>query len=165
MMTLLATRLLLTDVSEQEALDEALEGLALIPADDVALLVLTEDAGSATALRFYAEALAIGPALASPAAFPWCLANAPCGMLARRFGFRGPNVTWMVQDLDNPASYTPAVTWIEDSSEPAVIAAIRFGDPGARIVIWWWEPNGALPSRSALRREWCEAASETIGPI
>jgi hypothetical protein len=67
---------------------------------DGALLVVTDDAGSGTSVRFWREALAVGLDVASPGAFPWCLANAPCAAIARRFGITGPNLTWSASFVD-----------------------------------------------------------------
>lgn len=63
------------------------------PLDRVALCVASSNAGSGTSQRFWADARRVGVALANPAVFPWCLANAACGALARRFGATGPNFT------------------------------------------------------------------------
>lgn len=60
-----------------------------------ALFLASPNAGSATALRFWADAQSAGVAFANPELFPWCLANAPCAELARRFGIVGPNATWL----------------------------------------------------------------------
>jgi hypothetical protein len=59
------------------------------------LYVATDNAGSSCALAFWAEAQRVGVGLASPELFPWCLANAPCGWLARQFQIRGPNATFV----------------------------------------------------------------------
>lgn len=84
---------------EREALEQVAEGLAplfdigLAPHDRAALLVASDNAGSGTSVQFWADAQRTGVALASPELFPWCLANAPCGALARRFQITGPNLT------------------------------------------------------------------------
>lgn len=145
-------------LAEQAALEAALDGVALEVSSETALLVVTEDAGGATAVKFYADALATGPALASPAAFPWCLANAPCATMARRFGITGPNVTWLVDNLDRPEGYHPVVAWLEGAADPAVIAAMRFAGVAPRLAIWRWSPADGVPSERLLRADWCAAA-------
>jgi Beta-ketoacyl synthase, N-terminal domain len=62
-----------------------------VPAHRMGLYLASSDAGAASSLRFWSEARRTGLALANPELFPWCLANAPCGALARRFGVTGPN--------------------------------------------------------------------------
>jgi hypothetical protein len=83
---------------EREAVEAAFAALAPLfefegARERAALFVVSSNAGSATAMRFWADAVRTGVALASPELFPWCLANAPCGALARRFGITGPNFT------------------------------------------------------------------------
>jgi hypothetical protein len=83
---------------EREAVEAAFDALAPLFEFDAArersaLFVVSSNAGSATSMRFWADAVRTGVALASPEHFPWCLANAPCGALARRFGITGPNFT------------------------------------------------------------------------
>ena len=146
------------DLPEQTALESALDGITLDVTPETALLVLTEDAGSATAARFYADALATGPALASPAAFPWCLANAPCATIARRFGLTGPNVTWLVDSLDRPEGFAPAAAWLDGATSRAVVVAIRFSRPSPRLVVWRWSPADGPVSERLMRADWCAAA-------
>jgi hypothetical protein len=52
----------------------------------VGLFVASSNAGAATSLAFWSQAQRTGPAFANPELFPWCLANAPCGALARHLG-------------------------------------------------------------------------------
>ena len=84
---------------EREAIEAIAPGLAPLfehdglPAHRSGLYLATSDAGAATSLRFWSEARRTGLALANPELFPWCLANAPCGALARRFGVTGPNLS------------------------------------------------------------------------
>jgi hypothetical protein len=71
--------------SEQAALEAVLDALA--PAFEGDSPVAGERRGALgtdTSVQFWRDALAVGPGFASPAAFPSCLANAPCGTLARR---------------------------------------------------------------------------------
>lgn len=82
---------------EREAVEAIAPALAPLferdgaPAHRMGLYLASSDAGAATSLRFWSEARRTGLALANPELFPWCLANAPCGALARRFGVTGPN--------------------------------------------------------------------------
>ena len=58
------------------------------------LYVASSNAGCHSALRFWQEVCRAGVAFANPELFPWTLANAPCGWLARRFQITGPNATY-----------------------------------------------------------------------
>ena len=91
------------DALEREALGGAMEALAPMMdgagGPDSALLVVSDNAGRASALQFWADAQRSGVGLANPELFPWCLANSPGAALSRRFGLAGPNITW----LDGPA--------------------------------------------------------------
>ena len=141
--------------SEQESLESVLDALAPMfdrsPAVDGerggALLVVSDDAGAATAVRFWHDALAVGLAVASPGAFPWCLANAPCAAIAQRFGVTGPNLTWLASLSDPMAAFDGPSAWLADwlCGEPhdgrpaeAWLAALHFGAPAARAVVWHW---------------------------
>lgn len=50
-------------------------------------------AGVRSALLFWTEVSEHGPALANPELFPWTLANAACGWLAREYSITGPSLT------------------------------------------------------------------------
>ena len=151
-------------LAEQAALERVLDELEIEAAPGTSLLVLTEDAGSATAQTFFADALATGPALASPAAFPWCLANAPCATIARRFGIVGPNVTWLVESLDTADAYAPVLSWLDGAAAPAIIAAMRFSRPSPRLALWHWAPADGPLSEQVLRADWCAAVSPSDLP-
>ena len=171
--------------SEQAALDMVLDALAplfeAVPAVDGeragALLLVSDDAGSGTAVRFWRDAVAVGPALASPGAFPWCLANAPCATIARRFLVTGPNVTWLAERADAPDMFDAAADWLADyllgaadvdagAAPHAWIVALHAG-AGARLAAWRWEADGtgaaddadaaAAALRARLRRDWAAA--------
>ncbi|MBT2323662.1 hypothetical protein J7E62_15035 [Variovorax paradoxus] len=179
--------------SEQAALEAVLDALApLFEASPLAegerrgaLLVVTEDAGSATAVQFWRDALEAGPALARPGAFPWCLANAPGATVARRFGITGPNVTWLVTRLDEGGAFDAPAAWLDahlqsapspDETVQAWVLAMRFGMPRAGVLGWHWLA-GAEPSaggegdgidtfaalRDRLARDWVGASTESIG--
>jgi len=170
--------------SEQAALEAVLDKLAplfeaspLVDGERVgALFIVTEDAGSATAVQFWRDAREAGPALARPGAFPWCLANAPGATLARRFAVTGANVTWLVRTLDEGAAFdAPAaglsahLQAVSSSAQPpqAWLVAMRFGVPRPRLVAWHslaGEGGGqgidTLAALSGqLARDWASAAS------
>ena len=58
------------------------------------LYLASANAGFRSSLIFWSNACRSGVGLASPELFPWTLANAPCGWLARKFGVTGPNATY-----------------------------------------------------------------------
>jgi len=58
------------------------------------LYLASSNAGFQSSLRFWSEACRSGVGRANPELFPWTLANAPCGWLARQFGVTGPNATY-----------------------------------------------------------------------
>jgi 3-oxoacyl-(acyl-carrier-protein) synthase len=64
------------------------------PPPDAGLYVASTNAGFQSAVRFWSEARRTGLAVASPELFPWTLANAPCGWLARHFRVTGPTFTF-----------------------------------------------------------------------
>jgi len=161
--------------SEQESLEAVLDDLApmfeavpIVDGErDGALLVVSDDAGSATAVKFWRDALSTGLAVASPAAFPWCLANAPCASIAQRFGVTGPNLTWLVSFGDPRAAFDAPAAWLADRLcvEPddgkpldAWLLALHFGAPTARVVLWHLrssgvdgDPNDPRATAAALR--------------
>src|SRR5688572_14928099 len=63
--------------------------------DRAGLYLASANAGAHSAVSFWREAQRDGVRFASPELFPWTLANAPCSWLSRRFGVRGPNVTYL----------------------------------------------------------------------
>lgn len=145
--------------SDQSALESVLDDLApvfeAVPANDGeregALLLVTDDAGSDTAVQFWRDALAVGPALASPGAFPWCLANAPCAMLARRFAVTGPNITWLATRSDPHSAFDAPAAWMADHllsaramGQPAHawLVALHFGAPHPHVMVWHWVGDG-----------------------
>lgn len=119
---------------EREAVEAAFTTLApLFEFDGArersALFVVSSNAGSATSMRFWADAVRTGVALASPELFPWCLANAPCGALARRFGITGPNFT-VLGEADALAGTLQAAADELAASRVEVVSivAIEFAD-------------------------------------
>jgi 3-oxoacyl-(acyl-carrier-protein) synthase len=98
--------------------------------DRVALFVASPNAGAATALQFWAAALRTGPALASPELFPWCLANAPCGALARHLRITGPNSTWLGEADALRAALESADDLLDDGRvDTALVVALAFAEP------------------------------------
>jgi 3-oxoacyl-(acyl-carrier-protein) synthase len=87
---------LAADRDTLEALAERVKELfeAEPPTSRTGLYVASANAGSHSALQFWKEVRRAGVAFANPELFPWTLANAPCGWLARRFQITGPNVTY-----------------------------------------------------------------------
>lgn len=153
--------------SEQQALEAVLDSLAplfeRVPAvdgeRDAALLVVSDDAGTETTVRFWRDALAVGLGVASPGAFPWCLANAPCATIARRFGITGPNLTWLTSFADRQAAFEAPSAWLEDwlcsrsergEASDAWLVALHFGGPSAQVKAWYWNGIDA-PSAKNLR--------------
>jgi hypothetical protein len=153
--------------SEQASLESVLDHLAplfeCVPAvageRDGALLVVSDDAGSGTSVRFWREALAVGLDVASPGAFPWCLANAPCATIARRFGVVGPNLTWSVSFVDPAVAFEAPAAWLQDwlcsrteRAEPAEawLVSVHFGGAGARVTGWHWSGIGSRGSRDSM---------------
>jgi 3-oxoacyl-(acyl-carrier-protein) synthase len=65
----------------------------VVPPDARGLYLATGDAGIEVSVRFWQDALAETPRFASPADFPWALANAPASLLARELDIRGPSYT------------------------------------------------------------------------
>lgn len=64
------------------------------PSSGAGLYVVSSNAGFHSAVQFWSDARRTGLAVASPELFPWTLANAPCGWLARHFRITGPNFTY-----------------------------------------------------------------------
>ena len=97
---------------EREAIDSVVDRLAPLFAagngERSGLFLASPNAGTATTLRFWADAQTSGVALANPELFPWCLANAPCAALARRFRVTGPNFTWLGGDEAQHAAWLAA---------------------------------------------------------
>jgi len=176
-------------LSEQAALEAVLDRLApLFEASPLAdgertgaLFIVTEDAGSGTAVQFWRDALEAGPALARPGPFPWCLANAPGATLARRFAITGPNATWLVSGLDEGTAFDAPAAFLSAHQQAAPspgrrpqawIVAMRFGTPRPRLVAWHGLA-GAAPSGGGegiytlaglsgqLARDWASASGSS----
>lgn len=120
---------------DRDAIGSAAEQLAPLFAseaarDRIGLAVASPNAGNSTAVRFWAEARRTGLGLASPELFPWCLANAACGALARRFDVRGPNFTYLgSSDALLAAIESARVQFTQHSIETAVVVVLEFAEP------------------------------------
>ncbi len=62
------------------------------------LYVATSDGGAREALAFWEAARQTGFAFASPAAFPWTLANSATGRISQVLGIHGPCTTYIGGD-------------------------------------------------------------------
>jgi hypothetical protein len=153
--------------SEQAALEAVVDEFAPIFAGvptvdgerDGALLVVSDDAGAATAVNFWRDALAAGLGFASPAAFPWCLANAPCATIARRFSVTGPNCTWLTPFVDSRGAFDAPAAWLADqlcansyegTPREAWLVALHFGAQSPRVMVWHWSGTGTSAESVAL---------------
>lgn len=139
---------------ERDALDAAMTELTALFTGGgnarTALFVASTDAGSRTALRFWAEARRTGVALANPELFPWCLANAPCAAIARRFGITGPNGTWLGDDA-LAAAWSAADTHLAKGFvEQVIVVSVDFGHaPGQPRLEAWRIDSGSGGAQSA----------------
>ncbi|HEY7097790.1 MAG TPA: hypothetical protein VH437_13780 [Terriglobales bacterium] len=103
------------------------------------LYLASTDAGNATTQRFWHDAMAAGVALANPELFPWCLANAPCAALARRFGIAGPNFTWLGgEDALQAAWHAAESALARNRVDNAFVVFVEFGklDLPGRFQSW-----------------------------
>ena len=117
---------------EREAMEQIADGIARLfdietPRERIGLIVVSDNAGSATSVQFWSDAVATGVAVASPELFPWCLANAPCGALARRFHITGPNLTLLGESDALLAAFDTAADQIAQRQvDSVVIVALSF---------------------------------------
>lgn len=144
---------------DRDAIESAGERLAPLFAseaarDRICLAVASTNAGSSTAVRFWAEARRTGLGVASPELFPWCLANAACGAFARRFDVRGPNFTYLgSSDALLAAIESASVQFTQHSIEMAVIVVLEFAEPEldtGRLFAFRLDPR---PTARAIRVE------------
>jgi len=119
---------------EREAMEQIADGIAALfdieaPRERIGLIVASDNAGTATSVQFWLDAMRIGVAVASPELFPWCLANAPCGALARRFRVTGPNATLLGEsDALLAALDTAAGQVTQRQVDNAVVVALCFAN-------------------------------------
>jgi hypothetical protein len=131
------------DVLERQAMESAMDRLAPLfesgSGERSALFLASPNAGSATALRFWADAQTTGVALANPELFPWCLANAPCAALARRFGIVGPNFSWLGGEEALQVAWSAAEYALKQRRvECAFVVSVCFGRCGAAGWLLAW---------------------------
>jgi len=127
---------------EREAMEQIAGGIAALfdietPRERIGLIVVSDNAGTATSVQFWSDAVATGVAVASPELFPWCLANAPCGALARRFHITGPNSTLLGEsDALLAALDTAADQITQRQVDKAVIVVLSFanGHRGGKVL-------------------------------
>jgi 3-oxoacyl-(acyl-carrier-protein) synthase len=123
--------------------------------DRLGLIVVSDNAGTATSVQFWADAQRTGVALASPELFPWCLANAPCGALARRFGVTGPNLTLLGEGEALWAAFDQAEDLLAAGQvEAVVLVSISYAADDARgqAVAWRAPRHHATSAPRAARR-------------
>lgn len=112
-------------------------------AERSSLAVVSSNAGARSAVEFWSQAQRVGLAVASPALFPWTLANAACGRLAREFGVRGPNYTFS----GRAAALSSALQQLADDLHFARVTA------GWIVAIDFAGPSRARTLFAALRAE------------
>lgn len=128
---------------EREAMAAAVEALAPLMGNaagpDSALFVVSDNAGRASALRFWADARRSGVGLANPELFPWCLANSPGAALSRHFGLAGPNATWLDGPGGLPHAWQAAHDAVREGRAARVfVVALHLGQDGSpgRLEAW-----------------------------
>lgn len=144
---------------EREATQVVGDAIAVLfeggPRDRLGLIVVSDNAGTATSVQFWADAQRTSVALASPELFPWCLANAPCGGLARRFGVTGPNLTLLGDGEALEAALDQAADLLATGQvEAVVLVAIAFtqDDAPGQAMAWRVLRSDAVSAmRAALR--------------
>lgn len=65
-----------------------------------ALYFVSSNAGIVSSISFWENALEHSPRFANPGIFPWALANATAGYIARKFAITGPNYTIINEQMD-----------------------------------------------------------------
>lgn len=124
-------------VSERAAVESSFDALAPIfegaGGPRSGLWLVSPDAGGQTAVKFWADACRTGVALANPDLFPWCLANAACGALARRFKISGPNATLLGEDDALLAAAEAAVSALARGQiDIAWVVSVTMSDAASR---------------------------------
>ena len=106
---------------------------------DSALFVVSDNAGRASALRFWADAQRSGVGRANPELFPWCLANSPGAALSRHFGLAGPNTTWLDGPAGLPHAWQAAHDAVRDARAARVfVVALHLGQDGSTGELEAW---------------------------
>ena len=65
-----------------------------------AVYFMSSNAGTFSSIAFWKNALQHSPRFANPGVFPWTLANATSGYIARRFSITGPNYTIVDNEIN-----------------------------------------------------------------
>lgn len=89
-----------------------------------ALHVASADAGAREALAFWAAALDVGVARATPAAFPWTLANSPTGRISTALGITGPCATYVGEGALDEARLNAEADVAEGASTRALVVEL-----------------------------------------
>ncbi|WP_149276819.1 hypothetical protein [Pareuzebyella sediminis] len=98
-----------------------------------ALYLLTNAAGSDSSIKFWGNALEHSPRFANPNIFPWTLANATAGYLARQFSIEGPNYTLVSSILD-----------VNDILEIYELEKAELQLESAMLIVWECQEENAL---------------------
>ncbi len=97
------------------------------------LYLVSANAGFQSSQLFWSEAQRSGIAVANPELFPWTLANAPCGWLARHFGITGPNFTYTGKSGALVAALTQAAEHLHSQLiDVAFVVALDFAQKPGR---------------------------------
>lgn len=135
-------------VSERAAVESSFDALAPLFAgaggSRTGLWVVSPDAGGQAAVKFWKDACHSGVALANPEMFPWCLANAACGALARRFKISGPNTTLLGEDDALAAAAEAAASALaRQQIDIALVVALAMTDtPSRPAALLAWRLDG-----------------------
>lgn len=68
--------------------------------NQTAIYFISSNAGTFSSIAFWENALEHSPRFANPRIFPWTLANATSGYIARKFSITGPNYTSIDNTID-----------------------------------------------------------------
>ncbi len=115
------------------------------------IYLASRDAGIMASVDFWRAALADSPRFASPADFPWTLANAPAGLLARELGIQGPNHTLVGGADAMLAALEHAYADLADRSvdEAVIIACDLSAAPESQgVAVVLRAPGPALPDNA-----------------
>ena len=93
--------------------------------NDSAVYFISPNAGAFSSIAFWKNALAHSPRFANPGIFPWTLANATSGYIARRFLITGPNYT-----LINTSLTEDDLVYMFNTDR------LKFGLQSALLIFW-----------------------------
>lgn len=139
---------------------------AFLDSSQTGIIVASDNAGTATALRFWEDALKVGVGVASPELFPWCLANAPSAALARHLRITGPNSTYLGERDALLAALDTAEIWLsENRVDQVLLVVITFCTakrPGSALAFRVSKPSSAESQCSDSFRPQKSDLPETI---